>query len=155
MNLFEIDDAILACVDLETGDIIDIEKLEALELERDAKISNIACWIKDLKAEAEAIKAEKQNMDKRQKAAENKAEQLKDYLAHYLNGGTYKDARCAISYRKSVSTEIADDLDLNTLPEECKKITIAANKTAIKEALQNGAKIDGCTLVEKSNIQIR
>lgn len=155
MNLFEIDDAILACVDLETGDIIDIVKLEALELERDAKISNIACWIKDLKAEAEAIKAEKQNMDKRQKAAENKAEQLKDYLAYYLNGGTYKDARCAISYRKSVSTEIAEDLDLNTLPEDCKKITIAANKTAIKLALQNGAKIDGCKLVEKSNIQIK
>ena len=155
MNLFQIDDAILACVDLETGDIIDVEKLEALELERDTKISNIACWIKDLKAEAEAIKAEKQNMDKRQKAAENKAEQLKNYLANYLNGGTYKDARCAISYRKSVSTEIAEDLDLNTLPDDCKKVTITANKTAIKEALQNGKVIEGCALVEKNNIQIK
>lgn len=155
MNLFEIDDAILECVDTENGDIIDVVKLEALELERDAKISNIACWIKDLKAEAEAIKAEKQNMDKRQKAAENKAEQLKDYLAYYLNGGTYKDARCAISYRKSVSTEIAEDLDLSTLPDGFKKIKIEADRTAIKKALQNGEKIDGCVLVEKNNIQIK
>lgn len=155
MNLFDIDEAILECVDEETGDIIDIEKLEALELERDTKISNIGCWIKDLKAEAEAIKTEKQNLEKRQKAAENKAEQLKNYLSAYLNGAQYKDVRVVISYRKSISTEIAEDLDLNTLPDDCKKITVTANKTAIKEALQNGTKIDGCTLVEKSNIQIK
>lgn len=155
MNLFDIDAAILDCVDTETGDIVDIEKLEALEIERDTKISNIACWIKDLNAEAAAIKAEKQNMEKRQKAAENKAESLKNYLSNYLAGATYKDARVAISFRKSISTEIAEDLDLSTLPEDYKKITVTANKTAIKEALQNGAKIDGCALVEKSNIQIK
>lgn len=155
MNLFDIDAAILDCIDTETGDIVDIEKLEALELERDTKISNIGCWIKNLKAEAEAIKIEKQNMEKRQKAAENKAEQLKNYLNNYLAGASFKDAKVVISYRKSISTEIADDLDLNTLPDEYKKITVTADKTAIKEALQNGAVIDGCALVEKSNIQIK
>jgi hypothetical protein len=155
VNLYEIEDAILDCVDQESGDIVDIEKLEALEMERDAKISNIACWIKDLKAEAEAIKAEKQNLDKRLKADTNKAEQLKNYLDGYLNGAKFKDARCAISYRKSVSTEIAEDLDLNALPDGCKTIKVEANKNAIKEALQNGEVIEGCSLVEKSNIQIR
>jgi len=155
MNLYQIEDAILGCVDQETGDIVDIEKLEALEMERDTKISNIACWIKDLKAEAEAIKAEKQNLDKRLKADTNKAEQLKTYLDGYLNGAKFKDARCAISYRKSISTEIAEDLDLNTLPDGCKTIKVEANKTAIKEALQNGEVINGCKLVEKSNIQIK
>lgn len=125
MTLYDIEDAILECVDQETGDIVDIEKLEALEMERDTKISNIACWIKDLKAEAEAIKAEKQNLDKRLKADTNKAEQLKAYLDGYLNGAKFKDARCAISYRKSISTEIAEDLDLNTLPDGFKTIKIA------------------------------
>lgn len=155
MNLYEIDEAILECVDTETGDIVDLERLEALEIERDKKISNIACWIKDLKAEAEAIKAEKMALDKRQKAAENKGEQLKDFLSRYLAGAKYSDSRVAISYRKSVSTEIAEDLDLNTLPDDCKKITVAANKTAIKEALQSGKVIEGCALVEKNNIQIK
>lgn len=155
MRLYEIDNAILDCVDMETGEIIDIDKLNALAIERDAKVSNIACWIKDLKAEAEAIKAEKLNLEKRQKAAENKAEQLKNYLSLCLNGGTFKDARCAISYRKSVATEIAEGFDVNTLPNEYKKITVTADRTAIKEALQNGAKIDGCFLVEKNNIQIK
>lgn len=155
MNLYDIESAILECVDQETGDIIDIERLEALEIERDKKISNIACWIKDLKAEAEAIKKEKQALDARQKASENKAEQLKSYLAGFLGGAKYKDSRVSISYRSSVSTEIDEGLDLNTLPDEFKKITVEPSKTAIKEALQNGQTIEGCRLVEKSNIQIR
>ena len=155
MNLYEIEDAILECVDTETGDIVDIERLEALELERDTKISNIACWIKDLKAEAEAIKTEKQALDKRQRVAENKAEQLKNYLQGYLNGAKFKDSRCSISYRSSKSTVIDEDIDLDILPEQLKIVKVEPNKKAIKEALECGLDIEGCHLVEKSNIQIR
>lgn len=155
MNLYEIDDAILACVDQETGDILDLEKLEALEIEHDAKISNLACWVKDLRSEAAAIKAEKDALDKRMKAKDNLADRISNYLENYLNGAKFEDSRCAISYRKSESTEIAEDLDLNTLPDDCKKITVTANKTAIKAALKNGVMIDGCTLVTKNNIQIK
>ena len=155
MNLYEIDDAILACVDQETGDILDLEKLEALEIEHDAKISNLACWVKDLRSDAAAIKAEKDALDKRMKAKENLADRISNYLQNYLNGAKFEDSRCAISYRKSESTEIAEDLDLNTLPDDCKKITVTANKTAIKAALKSGVMIDGCTLVTKNNIQIK
>lgn len=37
MTLYEIDSAIMDCVDEETGEIIDLEKLEALNIERDKK----------------------------------------------------------------------------------------------------------------------
>lgn len=155
MNLFQIDDAILACIDQETGDILDVEKLDALEMEREKKISNTACFIKNLRAEAEAIKAEKMKMADRQKSKENLADRLEGYLERYLGGLTFEDERCAISYRKSTSTQIAEDLDLSTLPDGFKKIKIEADKTAIKKALQSGEKIEGCTLVEKNNIQIK
>ena len=56
MTIYEIDQSIMECVDLETGEIIDIDKLNELELEREKKLENVACWIKDLKAEAEALK---------------------------------------------------------------------------------------------------
>ena len=59
MKLYEIDNAILDCIDLETGEVIDTERLDALNMERDAKVENVACWIKDLMAEANAIKVEK------------------------------------------------------------------------------------------------
>lgn len=155
MNLYEIENAILECVDTETGDIIDIERLETLEMERDRKISNIACWIKDLKAEAEAIKTEKQSLEKRQKVAENKADQLKRYLEGYLDGAKFKDARVSISYRSSTSTVLDENIDLDALPDNCKKVEIKPSLTAIKEALVNGEVIDGAHLVTKQNIQIR
>lgn len=155
MKLYEIEAAIMDCIDEETGEVVDVEKLEALEMERDAKISNIACWIKDLRAEAAAIKAEKDNLEGRMKAKNNLADKLSLFLQNFLNGAKFEDSRCAISYRKSEATEIAEGLDLNTLPEYCKKITIAANKTAIKDALKQGEKIEGCSLVVRNNIQIK
>ena len=51
MKLYEIDEQILNCIDAETGEIIDADMLNALQMERDAKIEGVALWIKDLKAE--------------------------------------------------------------------------------------------------------
>lgn len=155
MTLYEIDNEIMDCIDEETGEIIDLERLEALEMERDKKISNVACWIKDLKAEAEAIKAEKQALEKRQKAAENKAENLKEWLAKVLQGEKFKDSKVSISYRKSEKVVFAEDFAYVTLPDHMKKVTVEPRKTEIKDYLKTGATIEGVTLVESSNIQIR
>ena len=155
MTLYEINEAIMACVDAETGEIIDLDRLNALEMERDTKISNVACWIKDLKAEAEAIKAEKQVLEKRQKAAENKAESLKQWLLFALNGEKFKDARCSISYRKSERVVFDDGFCFSSLPAQFKKVTVEPKKTEIKDYLKTGATIEGVELAESSNIQIR
>ena len=154
MTLYEIDEEILNLVDQETGEIIDIERLEQLEMEREKKISNVGCWIKDLKAEAEALKAEKNNLAKRQTVCENKVEQLKDYLSRALNGMKYKDSRCSISYRKSESVEV-DDSVIDKLPDEYIKIEKSVKKTELKDAMKLGFEFEGCRLIEKNNIQIR
>ena len=101
MNLYDIEKEIMECIDEETGEIIDIEKLDALTMERDTKIENICLWIKNLKADAVALKAEKDHFAARQKAAENKAESLTKYISNFLNGDKYKSARVTVSYRKS------------------------------------------------------
>jgi hypothetical protein len=155
MTIYDIEAEIMDCIDQETGEVIDLDRLNALEMERDKKISNVACWIKDLKAEAEAIKAEKQALDKRQKAAENKAESLKTWLSGILQGEKYKDSRCAISYRRSERVDFADSFDFDTLPDSMKKVTIEPKKTEIKNYLLTGATIEGVELVESSNIQVR
>jgi len=155
MNLYELQINIDSLVDQETGEIIDIDALNALELERDTKISNIACWIKDLKAEGEALKAEEQNLNHRRKVCENKMESLKTYLATFLNGEKFKDSRCAISYRKSEKVTFADDFMVDSLPDYMKKVTIEPKKTEIKEFLKTGATIEGVELVESTSMQIR
>lgn len=153
MNLYEIDDAILDCVDLETGEIFDVEKFEQLEIDRETKIENICLWIKDLKAEAEALKAEKDAFAQRQKAAENKMESLKRYISAYLDGEKFKTAKVAVSFRKSESLEISEGANI---PDEYLRFKEPeVNKAELKKALKAGEYFDGVQLVENLNIQIR
>ena len=153
MKLYEIDEAIMACIDAETGEIIDADKLDKLTMERDAKIENVALWIKDLKAEAEALKAEKMAFAERQKVAENKIESLKKWLAYALDGQADKSVRASVSFRTSESVEIDDiyAVDENYLrykePE--------ADKTAIKNAIKAGQEVAGATLVKSTSVIIK
>lgn len=56
MTLYEIDQAIQGLVDPETGELMDYEAFAALQMDRDAKIENMALWYKDLMADAMAAK---------------------------------------------------------------------------------------------------
>lgn len=153
MNLFEIDSAILDCVDVETGEIFDEVKFEELALERDVKIENICLWIKNLKAEAEALKAEKDAFAQRQKATENKMESLKKYISAYLDGAAFKTAKVAVSFRKSESIEVDEGANI---PDEYLRFKEPeVNKAELKKALKDGKHIEGVSLVEKQNIQIK
>ena len=69
-TLYEIDEEILNCVDQETGEIIDPEKLAQLQMDFDKKVEGIALWIKNLLSDAEAIKAEKNKLADRQRSCE-------------------------------------------------------------------------------------
>ena len=159
MTIYEINEEILNCIDLETGEIIDIDKLNELQLEKDAKIENVACWIKELKAEAEAIKAEKLALAERQKVAENKAESLKKWLAYVLEGEKFKTAKCSISFRKSESVEVTDEGLSNLMKEHDELLTYKApepNKTAIKNAIKNdGLSVEGVRLGCNTSVIIK
>lgn len=152
-SLYEINAAIENCVDMETGEILDIEMLESLQMAFDEKVENIALWIKNLNSEAEAIKKEKDSLSARQKACENKADDLKKYLSSFLNGQRFKTPRVSISYRKSESVDVSDISKLD--PEFYKVVQPEADKTKIKNAIKSGMLLQGVALVEKQNIQIR
>ena len=158
MTIYEINEGILNCIDPETGEIIDIDKLNELELERDAKIENVACWIKELKAEAEAIKSEKLALAERQKVAENKAESLKKWLAYALQGEKFKTAKCSVSFRKTESVEVTDEGLSNLMKEHDELLTYKApepNKKAIKDAIKDGLSVEGVQLVQNTSTIIK
>ena len=108
MNIYEIDSAIMALVDEETGEILDIEALEQLQMERDRKLENVACWIKNMVADAAAIRQEELNLAKRRQAIENRAERLKKYLSDVLAGQKFQTAKCAVSFRKTTKVELSE-----------------------------------------------
>lgn len=156
-NLYEIEQEIMSCVDMETGEIIDFEKLDALTIERDSKIENLALWVKNLEADAQAYKEEKDSFAQKQKVAENKAKSIKEYLSRYLAGNAFKSTRVNVGFRKSESVDVfsMDALIKYGNDDYLKYKDPEADKTAIKAALKAGANIPGCILVEKQNIQIK
>lgn len=153
-SLYEINQAIMACVDDETGEIINPEALDALLMQRDDKLEAVACWIKNLQSDAIAYKTEKDAFAARQKAAENKVESLKKYLADALQGQKFSTAKCAVSFRKSETVEVED---VKLVPAELLRVktTIEPDKTAIKAAIKAGQEISGCKLIEALNTQIK
>ena len=153
MNLYEIDAEILNCVDVETGEIFDIDRFEELAMTRDAKIENICLWIKNLKAQAEALKVEKDSFAQRQKAVETKMESLKRYITGYLEGAKFESAKVKVSFRKSEAVEIMEGA---VIPDEYLRFKEPeVNKTELKNALKKGVHIAGVSIVESQNIQIK
>lgn len=153
MTLYKIDKQMLNCVDTETGEIIDVDKLQELQMAFDTKVENIGCWIKELSAEAKAIKEEKDKLAARQKVSENKAESLKKYLADILAGQKFKTAKVSISYRKSEAVEVTDAALLDDDYFKYSEPTV--DKIKVKQALKEGIDLKGVQLVEKENIQIK
>ncbi len=152
-TLYEIDEEILNCVDMETGEIIDVERLGQLQLAREDKVEGIALWIKNLLSDVDAIKLEEEKLAQRRKANENKAKNLKEYLSKFLNGQKFKTPKVSISYRKSESVEVTD---LSKLDDDYLKFAEpTVDKTKVKKALKAGTVLQGVSLVENQNIQIR
>lgn len=157
MTLFEIDKAILDFefeVDEETGELLNAQDLDDLQMARDEKIENVGLWIKNLNAEAAAVKAEKDAMAHRQKMLEKKAESLKNYLAYALNGQKFSTPKVAMTFRKSESVNITDE---QLLPDDYLNITIVTkpDKKIIKDAIKAGKEVLGAELVTKQNLQIK
>jgi hypothetical protein len=151
-KLFEIKQGILDCIDFETGEITDPEKLEQLQIDKHEKLRNIAFVAINASADIEAYKAQEKRFTAKRKAAEKTLAWAKETLARELAGQKMKEAEFTISYRPSEVVEIDDDADL---PAEFIKMKSEWDKAAIKEALKEGAVFEGCRLVQKQNIQIR
>lgn len=153
-SIYEIDKEIMECVDEETGEILDKEKLDALNIERAAKVENIACWVKNLATDAEAIKTEENALAARRKAKEKKADALKEYLRYALSDAPFESAKCKISFRHSSSVEVINE---TLIPAEYFKTEIVkkVDKMALGDALKGGELIDGVQLKISNNIQIR
>lgn len=153
-SIYEINEQIMQCIDFETGEIIDAEKLDALQIDKDKKIENIACWIKNLIAEAQSIKAEEQSLAERRKAKENTVERLKQYLSNVLEATPFESARAKITFRKSTAVNITDESKLADAFKKSETV-VKIDKKAIGDALKLGEIVDGAELVENQNIQIK
>lgn len=150
MTIWEIEDEILNCIDTETGEILDEEKIESLEMARNTKIENTALWYKNLKAEAKALREESQALAKRARTNENLMESLENYLKYVLDGEKFSTSKVKIYYRRSEAVEVDDVSKLEQ--RFLKYAEPTANKTEIKRAIEKGEQVDGARIVSRQNM---
>ena len=160
MTLYDIDAQIAALenateddmiIDEETGELGSVvQALDALRMAREEKLENVACWVKNLIAEADAIREEENRLIKRRKSAETKAARLKAWLLAALtreDGTTdkLKTGRVMVSVKRNPPSTVVNDL---LLPSTYKvaKITYQANKELIKRELLAGGEVPGAHL---------
>ena len=160
--LYEINQDILDCIDDESGEILDVEKLDALQMEREAKLEGVALWVKDLKAEAEAVKAEADKLTARKKVLDNKVADLKQWLLYALNGEKLKTARCNVYQTHNTRLAVADEHELieflKTIerPERFLRFPEPElRKDEIKKALKEDYEIPGAALEETEGVVIK
>ena len=158
MTLYEINQQIIKAIefgyDPETGEILDDSALKELKIARDDKLENLILWVKDIRAEEEAIKAEEKALKDRREANHRKGDSITRYIQATLAGEKFKTAKCAVSYRKSETVEFTDQ---SQVPEEYwrEKVTREPDKVALKTALKAGESIPGTYLEEHKNMTIK
>ena len=157
MTLYEINEKIRVFlennIDTETGEILNLDALGDLELERSVKLENYALAIKNIRADIEAIKAEEDNLKARRERLKRTEDRLSETLKSELNGEKMSTPRVQISYRKSQSTEI---IDIKIIPERFLKYPDPLpRKDEIKAAIKAGETVDGAAVVEKNSMIIK
>jgi hypothetical protein len=163
MKLYEINEAIDAVLTLALeGEMSDddlAENLAAIELAFDEKADAIACAIKGLMYEEDALKAESTRLTERAKRCATETQRMKSYLsAQMLAAGKPKltTSRNAISHRSSEQT-IIDDVSKIPSGYMVQKPAPdpAPDRTAIKTSIKAGAVVPGAHIESFQNIQIK
>jgi len=160
--LYDIDQEILACIDDETGEILDVEKLDSLQMERERKLEGVALWVKDLSYEAQMIKEEADKLTARKKSLDNKIDGLKNWLLYALGGEKLKTPRCNVYQTHSQKVVINDEKALIDMfmssPSGEKFLRMKdpeIDKNALKDSMKQGYEYEFAHLETTESVVIK
>lgn len=166
MNLYEYGDQLAAQIEkvqsmLDDGMEATSEEVQAelramVELEGDMhdKAAKVALYIRELKAQAEAVKAEKDRLTKRETSLKRRAESLTEYLLGAMQQHGIEQVKTplvTVSVRVNPwSVEVAD---AKVLPPEYQTVKIEPNKKALLAARES-VQFDGVTYQKSISLRI-
>jgi hypothetical protein len=134
------------------------DTLEALGGELEDKAINVAKFMRNMEAAAEAIKIAEADMTKRRKALENRVKWLKEYLKGNMEACGISKIECPY-FKIAIQANPAaiNILDESSIPDQFKEqvITWKIDKAAIKDAIKAGETVPGAELVNGTRLAIR
>ncbi len=154
MNLYEVDARLEELIDGETGEVLDYEALEALQMEREKLIEGIALSYKNAKSDIDRLTEEIEKLKDKVESAKRRQERCRELLTGCLGGDKFKTPLVSVWWQKgSESVEIADE---SRVPDAYAITERTIDRQAIKEALKLGEVLEGCSLVRGADtIRIR
>lgn len=151
MTIYDINSEIMKCIDCETGEILDEERLSSLQMQRDAKIENVCLWIKNINADVDAFKTEEDALAKRRKSKERLRDRLMRYVSDNI-GEEFETTRVRARYNTGEQVKILDE---SIIPKEFwREKAPEINKAAIKRAIKAGDEVAGAKIEKTYNLQI-
>lgn len=158
MNIFEMTVAANQLYDLLTSGEIDEQTfndtLQAMGTEE--KLESYCKVIRQLEADAEMLKAEKERIENKKKTVDNSIGRMKKAVMEFMkaSGSTKSTAgtfTVALSTSKAVNILDESKVPVRFLVEQAPKI----DKSAIRQELMSGAEIEGCELQVNEGVRIK
>lgn len=136
------------------------DSLANIELDVKDKAINVAKFLRNMEATAEAIKAAEGEMLKRRKALENRATALKEYLKNNMESTGIVKIECPFFKLSIAKNPAALDLfDTSAIPDEYKRTetvtTQHIDKAAIKKAITAGRQVMGARVISGTRLVIK
>ena len=130
------------------------DTMEGIEGELEVKAESYAKVMKNLEADVVGIKAEIDRLSERKKTIENNIKKMKETLqfAMETTGKTkFKTELFSFGIRKNAPAVVMDEPYIENVPERFLKYSEPTiNRSAIKEAIQNGEDLEGLAHLESS-----
>lgn len=158
MTLYELTTAAAQLYELLSSGEIDEQTLNdtLAALGSEEKLESYCKVIRQLEADAEALKAEKDRIYKKQQATENSIARMKSVIAEFLKSHDAKKSTAGIftvSLSESKAVNITDEnkVPARFLVEQPPKI----DKSAIRAELMAGGDVEGCELKINEGVRIK
>lgn len=147
--------AVLSESDLDEQTVADT--LEGLQGELSLKAANVAAFVLNLEAEAEAARAAEERIRKRRQTLERRAAQMRDYLlGNMVRADISEIAALDKSFRARVlqGREAVVIEDVQALPPDYRRVVEEPDKTLIARALKDGYEVPGARLERRPTLKI-
>lgn len=167
MNIYQIQTNIQQLVQMLENEEIDKESfqqaftnLKDMEIE---KIDNIACYVKNLKADIKSLKEEEENLKERRKQKEKTVEKLSSIIHDFMLNSDKKKietVRNNISIRKTPEKVVISDIEAfyewaGYNNKELLKEKIEPNLTVIKKSIKEGVEVEFASLQSSTSLNIK
>lgn len=154
MKLYELTEAYKNIYDLEDDSLT--ETLDTIQGAIEEKAVNMAYVIKNIDGDIDAIDKEINRLQERKKSAKNKQTRLKNYLKDSMEQiGMEKLSTPIFNFNIQKNPPALIVEDESKIDDKYFIVEKTLDKKAIKEAIKQGAEIEGVSLKQSESLRIR